>query len=420
VRYDGLAPLDEVGAMITRIEIDGFKSLRQVALDLEPLTVVVGPNGSGKSNFVEALRLLSRLAQPDPRLDRALGAGRGTIAEQFTRLSKDARADAIRLAVELTVRPAGQPTGDPRHCRYEIEILEASRGDEIVLVVGAESLQVQDLPPLRRSRREPFAFRVRDDSLNARVRDALRPIFPFLSLPRSFFDEDHAPFVEAVATSLLGLRVLRGEPARLGASSDPASTPGLDEQGGNLPTSLNGLSAVPRLRVAAQISRLVPALRRVEVETGSDGLLFLRFQLGDATFPARVISDGTLRLLAMLVHVHSDSEGVAIIEEPENGVHPASLRALLEILCDETTPGGSRAIRPQVILVSHSPAVVAALQDRPQALVFADVAVTGGGTRFTRLLHVRRDDQAPDAGRSSVSPRAILRLLETAAASEHA
>jgi AAA15 family ATPase/GTPase len=36
--------------MLTRIEIDGFKTFRHFALDLEPFQVIVGPNGVGKSN----------------------------------------------------------------------------------------------------------------------------------------------------------------------------------------------------------------------------------------------------------------------------------------------------------------------------------------------------------------------------------
>ena len=48
---------------LTRIQIDGFRSLKQVALeDLGPVSVLIGPNGSGKSNLLEALRLVTFLA----------------------------------------------------------------------------------------------------------------------------------------------------------------------------------------------------------------------------------------------------------------------------------------------------------------------------------------------------------------------
>jgi AAA15 family ATPase/GTPase len=48
-------------AMMTRIEIDGFKSFSQFAIDLKPFHVLIGPNGGGKSNLFEALHFLSTL-----------------------------------------------------------------------------------------------------------------------------------------------------------------------------------------------------------------------------------------------------------------------------------------------------------------------------------------------------------------------
>ena len=48
--------------MLKRIHIKGYKSLRDVEVHLQPLTVLFGPNAAGKSNFLDALQLLSRLA----------------------------------------------------------------------------------------------------------------------------------------------------------------------------------------------------------------------------------------------------------------------------------------------------------------------------------------------------------------------
>ncbi|WP_437722517.1 AAA family ATPase [Sorangium sp. So ce861] len=84
--------------MITRIEVDGFKSLRGFALDLEPLTAIVGPNGAGKSNLLDALHLLSRLTQTS--VTEALKGGRGAIRDQFSRL-RDGAAGRITISVEM-------------------------------------------------------------------------------------------------------------------------------------------------------------------------------------------------------------------------------------------------------------------------------------------------------------------------------
>lgn len=44
--------------MIKHVHIKNFKSLEDVAVDLDPVTVFIGRSGSGKSNFVDALRFL--------------------------------------------------------------------------------------------------------------------------------------------------------------------------------------------------------------------------------------------------------------------------------------------------------------------------------------------------------------------------
>ena len=44
--------------MITRFRVQNFKSIRDVTVELAPVTVLVGKSGTGKSNFVEAIRCL--------------------------------------------------------------------------------------------------------------------------------------------------------------------------------------------------------------------------------------------------------------------------------------------------------------------------------------------------------------------------
>jgi recombinational DNA repair ATPase RecF len=44
--------------MIKRIRIQNFRSLVDVTVDLDSLTVLIGRSGTGKSNFVDAIRFL--------------------------------------------------------------------------------------------------------------------------------------------------------------------------------------------------------------------------------------------------------------------------------------------------------------------------------------------------------------------------
>ena len=70
--------------MLKRVKIQGYKSLADVEVHLQPLTVLFGPNASGKSNFLDALQLLSRIATERTLNNAFLPPYRGTPLESFT------------------------------------------------------------------------------------------------------------------------------------------------------------------------------------------------------------------------------------------------------------------------------------------------------------------------------------------------
>ena len=83
--------------MITRIEIDGFKTFDRFVLDLRPFTAVVGPNASGKSNLFDAIKFVSRLAQTDIR--EAMLELRGRPEELFRRTSTGRSESSLDTAL---------------------------------------------------------------------------------------------------------------------------------------------------------------------------------------------------------------------------------------------------------------------------------------------------------------------------------
>src|SRR5260221_12770773 len=87
--------------VLTKIEIDGFKTFKDFKVELAPFQVIVGPNGSGKSNLFDALKLLSLLTDND--LSTAFQGLRGDADELFTTLPDGKSVDQIRIAVEMLV-----------------------------------------------------------------------------------------------------------------------------------------------------------------------------------------------------------------------------------------------------------------------------------------------------------------------------
>ena len=70
--------------MLKRVVIKGYKSLIDLDLTLQPLTVLFGPNAAGKSNFLDALQLLSRMAVSRTLKEAFEPPYRGKPLESFT------------------------------------------------------------------------------------------------------------------------------------------------------------------------------------------------------------------------------------------------------------------------------------------------------------------------------------------------
>lgn len=84
---------------------------------------------------------------------------------------------------------------------------------------------------------------------------------------------------------------------------------------------------------------------------------------GGAKVPSWLVSDGTLRLLALTIPAYlPDFTGVILVEEPENGIHPRAIQTVLDSL--------SSIYNGQVLLATHSPVAINMLEPK-DVLCFA-------------------------------------------------
>jgi predicted ATPase len=435
--------------MITRLEVDGFKSLRDFAIDLDPFTVLIGPNSAGKSNILEALALLSRLATHP--IAEAFKKGRGRPSDQFTREGNES-ARAVRFAVEffqqsLRVSLSGRSPGPRRRFRYELTL------ERQTLSSGAERLVVRE--------ERLCALRVEGDDWLAAHPEFPKPetsedpgkeLFTatwrsggsitttdgrVIALATTHTSLAQVPISEVFACRInLGMiRSLRLDGAQLGESSDRIDSDGLSADGSNLPTILAGLSPTVLGEIRADLVRLVPGIASFEVVPDDDELR-LDFKLsGGERMPARLVSDGTLRILVLLTALRLEPRRQLLtIEEPENGIYPGRLRALLSLMQDETArrhdhPDGIEALGDslrefggasslhipmlptQILVTTHSPVLLSALRKQPQHLRFVDT-VRRDGRPITRVRTVGRPT-TPAEGRFKISPREIEQLLDS-------
>ncbi|MGE0480307.1 MAG: AAA family ATPase [Phycisphaerae bacterium] len=446
--------------MLTRIEIDGFKSFRDFEVELLPFQVILGANSAGKSNFFDALQFLSRLADSD--LATAMRGMRGEPEELFSHGPGGVASRmqfGLDLLLDLSVR---DPWGVDKQLtntrvRYELTLARRDVGGIERLFVTNETAKpilkradrwVSDaaVPKtfrdsyVRRTQRGPFlettteddrpVFSISQDGHQGRK----RPAHAAESTILSGITNTEFAHLFALREELRAWRFLQLNPEALRQPSPQLSPDTLTHDGSNLAAVLARLRSETAeaerpegilADVSLALTHLVPDVRRLDVVEDRERKEYridVTMQDGQR-FPSRVLSDGTLRILALLTLMHDPkNRGLLCFEEPENGVHPFRLGQLIETLRNLTTdvtdgePDETEPLR-QVLMNSHSPVVLNNLQDTEALFADAVTRVEGGEiTRATRIRPVSSSLLPTDPGH--VSGELVRRYLEAAAPTE--
>lgn len=409
--------------MLTKLRVQGFKNLLDVEVELGPFTCVAGPNGAGKSNLFDAIRFLHLLAEhPIAEAAGLLRDARGrSVAPRslFTSFGVY-RAPEMRFSAEMIVPRAVlddfgvEAEASISTIRYEVafRLNVEERPDRLELV--EERL---DAIPITRARR--LRFRA-----SKGFRDTVvggRRTTPFVSTEQGSGDpvitvhqEGHGgrrvPAPKSSRTVLGGLassdfptllaahremqtwQTLLLEPSAMRAPSDYRDPRSIDGRGANLPATLERLcrrNSEARERVLAEtanrLAELIDDVRGLRlIDDPKTETYTLEVQSRDGVFhPAQALSDGTLRFL-VLTALAGDPEatGLIAVEEPENGIHPervpAMVRLLQDIAVDPMQDVGLENPLRQTVINTHSPIVVATVGPDPLIYVDSQLAVRDG------------------------------------------
>ncbi len=146
--------------------------------------------------------------------------------------------------------------------------------------------------------------------------------------------------------------------------------------------------------LANKLSELVDNVSGVEIERDDRReMLTLLLRGSDGTIlPARSLSDGTLRFLGLAVlELDQKSGGVICLEEPENGIHPEKINAILNLLqgicTDVSLPVGSDNPLRQVIINTHSPSVVQLVPEDSLLIAELKEARSDSGVSYKRVVY---------------------------------
>ncbi|WP_420993486.1 AAA family ATPase [Cupriavidus sp. 30B13] len=399
--------------MLTKLSVSGFKSLDDVTVHFGPFTCIAGQNGAGKSNLFDVILFLSDLTRM-PIMDAARRVRDrsekpgGPIASIFTR-TRDGMRDTMAIAAEFIVPGSVVDDFNQRAepsvalLRYELELrftpTDEVESERILLV--KEALRYIPKSEFRGAlfptsgmfwdsvkggtKTSPFISTSEDkDSIfvhqDGNGKSGRPERFSALGARRtvlSTISSVDRPTAFAARREMESWVLLQLEPSAL-RKEDEFSTPSdvkVSPTGAHMPATLRRLGADGL--IASRLSELLPDVGELSVDiderrqtktlvmTNKDGI----------SFPAKALSDGTLRFLALaIMHADRDAGGVICLEEPENGIHPSRVSAMTRLLRDmavdpQEAVGDDNPLR-QVIINTHSPLVV-------QSLRTADLVVCG-------------------------------------------
>lgn len=425
--------------MLTRLKVSGFKNLVDVDVRFGPFTCIAGPNAVGKSNLFDAIRFLGLLANDTlmnaASLVRSEGGRTGDIRSLFHRVG-DTYDDKMTFEAEMIIpKEAIDDLGQKASAkitlvRYQLTI--GYRADEGLPTLGSlvllkeelHHINLGDAPAVlrfphskewRRSvlsgrRTSPFISTKEDDgkSVVRLSQDGVQGLpksFLAANLPRTLLSTVNAtesPTALIVRREMQAWQSLQLEPSALREPDSFTTAPGMLADGSHLPATLYFLARLPDVtgqrnvdqspiydHVARRLSEFIDDITAVGVDRDPKReLLTLQVTERDGTvYSARSLSDGTLRFLALTVlDINPSAGGLICMEEPENGIHPSRIPAIInllqDIVCDVESPVGSDNPLRQVIINTHSPVVVNQVPDDSLLVAELRESVDRAGARF--------------------------------------
>ncbi|MFP4055266.1 MAG: AAA family ATPase [Candidatus Brocadiia bacterium] len=388
--------------MLTRFHVEGFKSLADIDLGLPRMLVLFGPNAAGKSNFLEALQCLSRLVTERTIQDALEPPMRGYPVEAFRLpaggLKELMTLDEARFRFEADIQPEKhEPTrGHRRKLRYKVEIQTQPRSgalcvkDEYLAVMQLNKDQPRGKAIIEKEKgrdRDVFRVRVRGQGAHPTY-EPVGQNHTIVSIP-SYAGKRYR-HVEALRDELGAWRTYYLDPrVAMRRAQPPSEVTDIGPLGETIAPYLYRLKMEQSRRFAA-VSRalrtVIPSVEALDVELNQErGELEITVVQNGVHYPTRIISEGTLRVLALCALCANPwPPALLAFEEPENGVHPRRLDLIARMLTSLAAENGT-----QVVVTTHSPrfcdAVLAQQRETEQHIELWSVGREGDRSRFRRF-----------------------------------
>lgn len=413
-------------ATLREIRLELFKSFRDAVLPIDVVTVLTGRNNAGKSNALDAIEVLSRLATGEDIADAldgrrreggpVRGGSRGCAPHGYNRFSLGCTVllgeATYTLDVTVQVKPELRITSE--RLRGPAPGLESGKTEMRDLLITK--------PPLKNAAQinaEVYnGKRGSNPTLAFRDSRLLTAQLPLRIVPSNEVDMAVIRASEAIVSALSGVFHLDPVP-HLMRDYVPERDTDLRRTGENVSGTLWDLhkSDIPTFnRIRDIVSQIgddrIQKITMTRSDLG-DVMFMLREKPGKYSTPAREVSDGLLRFIAIAAALLTSNRGLDIdraqslalenqqagvllvIEELENGLHPSQAERVLELINEV-----SSEFSKQVLVTTHSPALLNAMTgelNNNVIVCYRDLAT--GFSKLSRLPDLEGYVEAMAAGR---------------------
>jgi predicted ATPase len=304
------------------LRIRNYGCIQDASLTLSPLHALIGPNDSGKTTILRAIDTIAYMADQNRPHDN------GLLYRAMVRSTQDAE-----VFLDIGTTPITHATLKSKAV-FELNLERKNSGG-----CRWKSFWEED--------RNIIKWQHGD----WRSQPRLRPM-------------------EAIVLAIRNCTLLRLDPDALRAPrqllQEGASIRFQDERGLGLPAiydAIQNRDIEAFLALNAEMVKLFPDIKSIRLTNATNDTKAIGVNLTNGTFvPGESMSEGLLYYLAFAALRYIDQPAILLIEEPENGLHPARIAEVMRVLRElsKTT---------QIILATHSPLVVNELEPHEVSVV---------------------------------------------------
>jgi predicted ATPase len=330
--------------MIKSIYIDNFKALNDFKMEFQPLTLLIGANSVGKSTVLQALELLAYFTK-------------GKEHGELNNYLKERNWSAKDLKSTLSRK---------RHIvfRVEIEVEKIIYLWIITLNVKDENFEVVNEAIVKHNEsidevNNAILFRSKNNAVvsDCELSNSYSTVIPFASSALSFIKDDFNPILIKIKKIINGLALFDFSATDyLKSSNILTKNAQIGRHGENLAAYLHQLSKEDLQKLSTALQTYVPFFESVHIskKRGNEVEIDIKERFGNGRIDAPHLSDGMMRLLAILTLALTESAYQTIlIEEIEDGINPNLAGEVIKTLINIT-----QNTNRQFILTTHNPLIL--------------------------------------------------------------